>query len=34
LESALTGFLDSQQAKVEAIERGEGVRAFRIVGAE
>lgn len=33
LESALTGFLDSQQAKVEAIERGEGVRAFRIVGA-
>lgn len=32
LESALTEFLDSQQAKVEAIERGEGVRAFRIVG--
>jgi exodeoxyribonuclease VII small subunit len=33
LESALTGFLDTQQAQVEAIERGEGVRAFRIVGA-
>jgi exodeoxyribonuclease VII small subunit len=32
LESALTGFLDTQQAQVEAIERGEGVRAFRIVG--
>jgi exodeoxyribonuclease VII small subunit len=34
LESALTGFLDTQQAQVEAIERGEGVRAFRIVGAQ
>lgn len=33
LESALTGFLDTQQAQVEAIERGDGVRAFRIVGA-
>jgi len=33
LESALTGFLDTQRAKVESIERGEGVHAFRIVGA-
>ncbi len=33
LEAALTGFLDEQQARVEAIEKGEGVRSFRIVGA-
>jgi exonuclease VII small subunit len=31
LESALTQFLDTQRARVEAIERGEGVRTFRIV---
>ncbi len=31
LESALTGFLDEQRARVEAIEKGDGVRAFRIV---
>lgn len=32
LEQALTGFLDTQRARVEAIERGEGVREFRITG--
>jgi exodeoxyribonuclease VII small subunit len=31
LEQALGSFLDAQRARVEAIERGEGVRAFRIV---
>jgi exonuclease VII small subunit len=30
LELALTEFLDGERARVEAIERGEGVRAFRI----
>lgn len=30
LEQALTGFLDQQHARVEAIQNGEGVRAFRI----
>jgi exodeoxyribonuclease VII small subunit len=30
LELALTEFLDSERARVEAIERGEGIRAFRI----
>ena len=30
LELALTGFLDTERARVEAIERGEGVRQFRI----
>ena len=32
LERALTGFLDTQRARVESIERGEGVREFRITG--
>jgi exodeoxyribonuclease VII small subunit len=32
LEQALTGFLDVQRARVESIERGEGVREFRITG--
>jgi len=30
LEIALTGFLDTQRERVEAIEQGEGIRAFRI----
>src|SRR5947209_3906358 len=30
LEIALTGFLDTQRQRVEAIERGEGIRTFRI----
>jgi len=30
LEQALTAFLDAQRGRVEAIERGEGIRAFRI----
>ena len=30
LEQALTAFLDTQRARVEAIERGEGIRAFQI----
>lgn len=30
LELALTAFLDTQREQVEAIERGEGIRAFRI----
>lgn len=30
LEKALTAYLDEQRARVEAIERGEGVRAFKI----
>lgn len=31
LEQALTSYLDTQRERVEAIERGEGVQAFRIV---
>lgn len=31
LEQALTGYLDTQTQRVQAIERGEGVQAFRIV---
>ena len=30
LELALTEFLDTQRQRVEAIERGEGIRRFRI----
>jgi len=30
LELALTEFLDTQRQRVEAIERGEGIRTFRI----
>jgi exodeoxyribonuclease VII small subunit len=30
LEQALTAFLDEQRGRVEAIERGEGIHAFRI----
>jgi exonuclease VII small subunit len=30
LEIALIGLLDTQRERVEAIERGEGIRAFRI----
>ncbi len=30
LEVALTGFLNTQRERVEAIERGEGIRTFRI----
>ncbi len=30
LEQALTAYLDTERARVEAIERGEGVHAFRI----
>ena len=30
LEIALTEFLDTERARVEAIERGEGIRRFRI----
>jgi exodeoxyribonuclease VII small subunit len=30
LEQALTGYLDTQRSRVEAIQNGEGVRAFRI----
>jgi exonuclease VII small subunit len=33
LEIALTAFLDTQRERVEAIERGEGIRAFRITRA-
>lgn len=33
LEQALTAFLDTQRARVESIERGEGIKAFRIRGA-
>src|SRR5579859_5424457 len=33
LEIALTGFLDAQRERVEAIERGEGIRAFCITRA-
>jgi exodeoxyribonuclease VII small subunit len=31
LEQALTGYLDTQSQRVEEIERGEGIQAFRIV---
>jgi exodeoxyribonuclease VII small subunit len=31
LEQALTGYLDEQKSTVEAIDRGEGIRAFRVV---
>jgi len=31
LQTALTDYLDEQKGRVEAIERGEGIRAFRIV---
>jgi hypothetical protein len=31
LQKALTGYHDEQKGRVEAIERGEGVRAFQIV---
>jgi exodeoxyribonuclease VII small subunit len=34
LEQALTGYLDQQKSTVEAIDRGEGIRAFRIVAPE
>jgi exodeoxyribonuclease VII small subunit len=33
LEQALTGYLDTQSKRVEKIERGDGIQAFRIVGA-
>lgn len=33
LELACTEFLDTERSRVEAIERGEGVRAFRITRA-
>ncbi len=31
LALALGGYLDQQKARVEAIERGEGIKAFRVV---
>jgi exonuclease VII small subunit len=31
LALALGGYLDEQKARVEAIERGEGIKAFRVV---
>ncbi len=31
LQTALTAYLDEQKERVEAIERGEGIQAFRIV---
>jgi exodeoxyribonuclease VII small subunit len=34
LEQALTRYLDEQKSTVEAIDRGEGIRAFRIVAPE
>jgi exodeoxyribonuclease VII small subunit len=34
LDQALTGYLDEQKSQVEAIDRGEGIRAFRIVAPE
>jgi len=33
LEQALTAYLDTQRERVEAIERGEGIQAFRITSA-
>jgi exodeoxyribonuclease VII small subunit len=32
LERALTTYLDEQRERVESIERGEGIRAFQIIG--
>ncbi len=32
LEQALTDYLDKQRARVEAIQNGEGIRAFKITG--
>jgi exodeoxyribonuclease VII small subunit len=32
LEQALTDYLDEQRARVEAIQNGEGIRAFAITG--
>jgi exodeoxyribonuclease VII small subunit len=32
LEQALTAYLDKQRARVEAIQDGEGIRAFKITG--
>jgi exodeoxyribonuclease VII small subunit len=34
LEQALTAFLDTQKARVEAIQNGEGVRQFTITGGQ
>ena len=34
LERALSDYLDTQQARLEEIERGEGVQSFRIVSSE
>jgi exodeoxyribonuclease VII small subunit len=31
LATALTGYLDEQKARVEAIERGDEIQAFRVV---
>ena len=31
LEQALTAYLDEQKERVEAIERGQGIRTFRVV---
>jgi exodeoxyribonuclease VII small subunit len=33
LEQALTAYLNEQRERVEAIERGEGIRAFKITAA-
>lgn len=33
LQKSLTEYLDEQKSRVEAIERGEGIRAFRIASA-
>ena len=34
LEQALGGYLDEQKSDIEAIDRGEGIRPFRIVAPE
>lgn len=34
LERALSDYLDTQQARLEEIERGDGVESFRIVSSE
>jgi exodeoxyribonuclease VII small subunit len=34
LEQALTAYLDTQKARVEAIQNGEGVRRFSITGGQ
>lgn len=34
LELALTNYLETQKARLETIERGDGVQAFRIVAAD